>query len=185
MEIRKRYRFKRTVINALIALLIAMTSVTCDMPTKTTKPKKKLTQIRNQKKLADLIKKAKAGNTQAQVQLSSVYEDGILVEKSLEKSFFWMLKAAKQGDVNAQSNVGMFYAAGMGVKQNAEEGIKWLKKAADAGEKDAMYNLGFIFGHGMGGIPVDLEKSRKWLKMAAAKGDKYAQKELRQMKSEE
>ncbi len=67
---------------------------------------------------ADLLRKAQAGDAQAQLDLGQMYADGREVLQSDEKAAQWFGLAAAQGNALSQSNLGLMYDRGRGVAQN-------------------------------------------------------------------
>ncbi len=58
------------------------------------------------------LRKANAGDAEAQFQMSLRYLFGYGVERSDSKSIFWMQKAAELGHPKAQCELGITYARG-------------------------------------------------------------------------
>lgn len=67
------------------------------------------------------------------------YQNGISVEKDLNKAFEHYSKAAEKKFVTAQYNLGLCYQNGEGVKQNYRMAVQWFKSAADKGFAYAQY----------------------------------------------
>ena len=92
----------------------------------------------------ELLKRAKAGNAEAQHELSMWYymfkgEDGR--KNALE----WCTKAANQGYARAQCQLGNMYSGGEGVPQDYKMAIEWYTKAANQGNDLAINNLGVMY----------------------------------------
>ena len=71
------------------------------------------------------------GNTEAQLILASLYDEGNCVPKNDAQAFQLRLHAAESNNGQACYIVGSALATGLDVKKNIEEGIKWLLKIAN------------------------------------------------------
>ena len=91
--------------------------------------------------LPAIQKFANEGRSWAQSDLGSLYEDGIVLPRDLNKAISWYQSAAEQGYSVAQTNLGLMYARGRGVNSNRERAIEWFKKAASQGDEIAQRNL--------------------------------------------
>jgi hypothetical protein len=80
---------------------------------------------------------ARQGDARAQVNLGSMYYNGVGVAKSYAESAKWYRLSAAQGNSTAQSNLGAMYALGQGVRQNILLAHMWLNLSAAAGNLDA------------------------------------------------
>ncbi|KAF9549116.1 hypothetical protein EC957_004755 [Mortierella hygrophila] len=96
--------------------------------------------------LEEIITKANAGDTAAQVELGTVYrkgEYGLIQDYSIAMK--WYLQAAETKDENsavAQSNIASLYEHGQGVIQDMPEALKWYLKAAKQGRVPAQLKAG-------------------------------------------
>jgi TPR repeat protein len=77
---------------------------------------------------------AEQGNTDAQMRLGVMYEDGRggLPQDDAEAAK-WYRKAAEQGNVDAQATLGFRYERGQGVSQDYVLADMWLSLAAAKG----------------------------------------------------
>ena len=57
----------------------------------------------------------------SQFRLGSLYYNGDVVERNLEKAKYWFEKSAEQGDSDAQVSLGSMYLYGEGVEQDLEK----------------------------------------------------------------
>lgn len=62
--------------------------------------------------IAELTKKAEAGDAQAQFELAYCLANGKDVEKNIELGLEWLLKSANQGNAEAQFSTGLYYFSG-------------------------------------------------------------------------
>ena len=111
--------------------------------------------------LAEIQKKAKAGDAEAQYNLGVCYDNGIGIAQDEAEAVEWYAKAAEQGFVPAQLNLGMCYANGIGVTQDYAEAAKWFRQSAEQGDAYAQYNLGVCYYNGKG-IARDEAAAVKW-----------------------
>lgn len=77
------------------------------------------------------LRKAKKGDTAAQLALGLCYENGDGVEQDSEKAVEWYRQAAQWGNGEAQAKLGDCYFAGYGVQRNYGLAWSWYKKAAE------------------------------------------------------
>ena len=64
------------------------------------------TAVVGQKRYLDNIKKAEAGDAEAQFEVGKAYDLGEGVEKDLAQAAVWYKKSASQGNMKAQNNLG-------------------------------------------------------------------------------
>jgi TPR repeat protein len=120
--------------------------------------------------LAELQKKADAGDAVAQQELGFYYDS----QKDAVKAFEWTKKAAAQGGAVAQSRFGVMYALGEGTQKDDVKAVEWYQKAAEQGDVIAQTNLAYKYYSGEG-IPKDVVKAFEWFQKAAAQGGAGAQ----------
>lgn len=90
-------------------------------------------------------KSADLGNTNALVNLASLYEKGLGINKDPQKAANLYLQAAKKQNDTAMLNIGILYFTGEGIEQNFNLGIDWLLKSAQYGNSKASFNLGVFY----------------------------------------
>ena len=129
-----------------------------------------------EKKLADLMRRAEQGNSQAQFSLGSLYHKGEGVLKDAARAVEWYQKAATQGHASAQSKLGGMYHKGEGVPEDVAKAVEWWQKAAEQEHAQAQFMLGSMYrvGH-IKGVPRDAVKAAEWYQKAVAQGDAPAQ----------
>ncbi len=82
----------------------------------------------------DYLKKAAyAGQSDALVQLGTIYEQGLTVKTNYQYAFGYYYLGALNGDAVAQYKLGMMYIQGVGIPQNFQNGLKWLTRSARQG----------------------------------------------------
>ena len=77
-----------------------------------------------------LIKDAKKGDVDAQVELAICYYDGDGVAVNHQEAYKWALKAAKQGDSRGQFVVAHCLYYGYGVKKDIPKAINYFNLSA-------------------------------------------------------
>lgn len=113
----------------------------------------------------------------SQFRLGSLYYNGDVVERNLEKAKYWFEKSAEQGDSDAQVRLGSMYLFGEGVKQDLEKARYWIEKSVEQGNSHAQCNLGLLYWlyYEEEKVDQDMEKAEYWLEKSAEQGDRDAQ----------
>ena len=127
--------------------------------------------------LAEIQKKAKAGDAAGQYNLGVCYANGEGVKRNQTEAVKWFRLAAEQGDANAQTNLGWCYADGIGIARDDAEAVKWFRLAAEQGDATAQYNLGWCYANGKG-VAQDEAEAVKWYRLSAEQGHANAQTNL-------
>lgn len=112
--------------------------------------------------LAELRKKALAGDTKAQLRMGLAFEFGQGVDKNLENAMRWYRLAADRGDPVAQTDLGYLYETGANGQRNPTEAAKWYMRAAVSGLTRAKFNLGVLYLQGTGVDRSD-EQAAHWI----------------------
>lgn len=124
--------------------------------------------------IADVKKRAEAGDVKAQVQLGIAYAAGNGITQDGAEAVKWLRKAADHGDASGEYYLGEVYLMGDGVPVDYAEALKWIRKAADQGEPHAQSNLGVMYSKGLGVSKDDAEAAR-WMRKAADQGSAEGQ----------
>ena len=134
-------------------------------------------RIYSERDIENLRERAKAGDSEAQVELAVCYGQGNGLARDYEKAYEWLMKAVAQGNLEAQRIVGeTCYLEGKGTEQNATEGIKWIRHAAEQGHAKAQMTMGQFYIADeesrqelgiMDAIPYDAAEGERYLRMAA------------------
>jgi TPR repeat protein len=119
--------------------------------------------------VADLSKKALAGDTKAQLRLGIAFEFGQGVDKNVDEAIHWYRVAANRGDPVAQTNLGYLYETGGNGFKDLAEAAKWYLRAAVSGFARAKFNLGVLYLQGTGVEKSD-EEAAHWIGQAAEAG---------------
>jgi TPR repeat protein len=157
----------RLVIIGLLSLSVLLAG--CDKAAPPSATQKSTEAETPEKKLADLMKRAEQGNTQAQFNLGSMYHKGEGVPKDAAKAVEWYQKPAEQGNAVAQSNLGSMYDEGEGVPKDAAKAVEWWQKAAEQGNALAQIKLGDAFQWGWG-VKKNAAKAFELYEKAATQG---------------
>lgn len=93
------------------------------------------------------LQAAEQGNGAAQINLSSLYEQGRGVEKNLHKALYWLLKAVENNEDLALRRLGDHYRDGLYpyISKDINKAKEYWKKAADLGNEDARKRLEKIY----------------------------------------
>jgi TPR repeat protein len=80
---------------------------------------------------SDLLKRANAGDPEAQNNLGVMYYNGEGVPQDYKRAAEWYLKAANQGEAEAQNNLGALYAGGDLGSPDIVTGCAWIYLSKD------------------------------------------------------
>lgn len=149
-------------------LLLCALSVSCVSP-----PPTPIQPLLEGPAVVDLLKRAQAGDANAQNELGIHYSEG----KGLPQNYFeakdWFKKAADQGHTGAQVNLGTLYSLGQGAPFSDHMALFWFQKAADQRNALAFAKLGMMYERGRG-VPQNLVEAHMWYNLSAAYGEKRA-----------
>ena len=148
------------------------------------------------RRLAD----ARLGDPQAQVEVGSLYANGVGTRRNADEALSWFRAAAAKGHPAAQYLVAIAHASGMGTEKDEFQAVQWLFRAAEQGHDKALLKLarrvtehhGELAFHcclkaatlGLGqaqfelaehyalgiGVPADQAAARNWYERAARQG---------------
>ena len=106
----------------------------------------------NKKKWQKLLKKAKKGDAEAQIEVGQIYSDGyiglnqeVIVKKNDKLAYKWHEKAAEQDNVFGIELLAYHLDCGIGCEKNTKRAIELYKIAIDNGSSSAANNLGTIY----------------------------------------
>jgi uncharacterized protein len=123
--------------------------------------------------VSDILKRAQAGDADAQNQLGIRYSEGQEVPQNYTEAKDWFKKAADQGHAGAQVNLGTLYSLGQGAPFSDHMALFWFHKAADQRNALAFAKLGMMYERGRG-VPQNLVEAHIWYNLSAAYGEKRA-----------
>ena len=127
--------------------------------------------------ISELMRKAKAGDADAQCSLGFCYENGQGVTKSYSQAVYWYKKSAEQGNKYGQYNLGQCYYYGRGLIKDDSLAAYWYRKAATQGNAGAQCSLGVCYENGQG-VTKSYPQAVYWYKKSAEQGNQYAQYNL-------
>ncbi|MFO1242233.1 MAG: hypothetical protein U1E36_03405 [Rickettsiales bacterium] len=118
-----------------------------------------------------LIRKAaESGDKRSMVELSMLYQEGSLLEKSTDLARSWRERALLPGEKRPDALLALANAfiEGRVPGKTAKDAIPLLEKAVNNHNfAKAAYALGQLYHHGAPGVSVDLNKARTFYKIAA------------------
>ena len=133
------------------------------------------------KSAIDYLNKSKAlGYTQANIQLSNMYLNGLGFRKNKKKAFRNLDEAVKAHDNNAMHQLGIFYMRGIGCKRNEQSAQKYFELSSENNVPQGMYCLGSLYLDAKQ-IKKDYQNGFFWLDKAAENGDLDAINRLRDL----
>jgi TPR repeat protein len=127
----------------------------------------------DEQRLAELTKKAEAGDADAQYNLGRMHAYGDGVPRDMVKAGERWQRAAAQGNAKAQYSLGRMYAYGDGVPRDMAKAREWWKRAAAQGEAEAQLSLGEIYATGKC-VGQDRVLAYAWFNLAAINGHQEA-----------
>jgi TPR repeat protein len=116
--------------------------------------------------VAQLTRRAKAGDAKAEYALGLDYARGRGVPADDAQALKWFLKAAQQHNPEGEYALSELYLTGRGVPQDDAKATEWLKRAAQHGEPRAQYNLATFYLTGRG-VAKDDALAFSWMQKAA------------------
>jgi TPR repeat protein len=125
----------------------------------------------------ELLAKAEAGDTEAQVEVAICYNEGDPIDKDPGKCFYWLDKAIAGGNMKAALYMGLIYGEGYWGEPDYQLAYKYLKMAADSGLYQAKTIIGMFHFVGMC-CEEDHEKAIRLWHEAAQNDEKLAKKLL-------
>jgi len=106
----------------------------------------------DKKKWQELLKKAKKGDAEAQIDVGLIYSDGyinpkqdVIVKKNNKLAYEWYKKAVEQGSVIGIDFLAYHLDCGIGCERDTKKAIELYKIAINKGSSGAANNLGTIY----------------------------------------
>ena len=112
----------------------------------------------------DLLKRAKAGDTDAQMAVAEIYFKGKGVLPSALEALYWLEKAAPNNKY-ASIQIANMYLNGYGVPQDVKKAFDVTYKYANKNNEIQMFNLAGYYLHGVGTVK-DVYEAISWYKKA-------------------
>jgi len=119
-------------------------------------------------KLNELEQRATAGDAEGQYELGCFYYEGAMLDRDLEKSFFWHSKAAAQKYVQSICWIGILYRDAQGVEQNYDQAIKYFQEGASLEDAQSQFFLAQMYESGRG-VDLDFDMAAYWYRKSAQK----------------
>lgn len=114
-------------------------------PSRPTKPQQQIEAISYDSFSAALLSKAEAGDIDAQYSLGLIYENGLGIEKNMDKAIECYRIAAENGNANAQYHLGLCYENGNGIDKDIDLALDWYQKASAQGLEIAKIRFDTVF----------------------------------------
>ena len=126
-----------------------------------------------------MIKLADNGSPAAQLIVGSLYQNGNVVERDIQKSVKYITMSATQGLAMAQNHLGVLYLDGYvdDAGKNYEKAKYWFEMAAEQDYRTAYHNLGHLYSEDMNPFKND-ETANVYWRVAAGLGDAESQYHL-------
>ena len=110
--------------------------------------------------------------------IGNFFEDGVCIEKDIEKAVYWYERAVALDDDLAKSNLADILRKGtQGYPKDLHRAFELYK---DCHIPYAYYRVGEFYEHGWGGVEKDLEKAKENYRVAYNEGHGLAIKKLRE-----
>jgi len=112
---------------------------------------------------------AQQGNAPAQINVGSLFANGMGVARDYSQAVAWYAKAAEQGNPQGQTDLAFMLGTGRGVAQDYKKAAEWYRKAAEQGYAPAQHYLGIGLANGYG-VARDPMQAVAWFRKAADQG---------------
>jgi TPR repeat protein len=119
---------------------------------------------------ADVLRRAEAGDVEAQVLVGIALQDGTVVPKDVDRAGHWIRAAAEKNHPIAQNMLGNLSRDGIGTPQDSRNAVEWYTKAAAQGYAQAQSNLGVAYYFGAG-VPSNPVEAVRLFRLAAEQGN--------------
>jgi TPR repeat protein len=129
---------------------------------------------------AGMLVNAENGQSQAMLNVGTLYEQGIGVPRNFTKALEWYRKAADAGENEAYMRLGLCWEIGMGATADMGKAVAAFEKAAALSHAPAQHKLAGLYLNGRG-LPKDEAKGFDLLFKAAEAGESAAAFDLGQV----
>lgn len=119
--------------------------------------------------LGNVMYGALRGDGECQFFTSTIYGNGVGVEKNPVATYHWARLSAEAGNLDGQNRVAWCYSNGEGVSKDMDEANRLYQQSADSGSAIAMYNLGMSYMLGTG-FKKDPDRMIYWYEKSAVAG---------------
>ena len=122
-------------------------------------------RMEGEAKVAELRRKAEAGDAKAMCSLYFVYGDAEYgVSKDYTQAFQWAKRAADLENATGLSCLGECYLSGHGTARNVTRGMVAYGQAAALGSEVGCFALGWACHQGSHGFDKDSQEAARWLR---------------------
>lgn len=118
----------------------------------------------------EILKQAKAGNTEAQIRIAEAYFKGQGVMVNYLEALHWLTKAADKNKY-ASIQITKMYREGIGVKADLKKAFEISLKYANKGNEIQMFELAGYYLNGVG-VEADLDSAISWYEKSYEAGYK-------------
>ena len=125
-----------------------------------------------ERRLANVVQQAQAGNPEAQYALAILYS-----QRNIEQSLDWMTKSIEGGHVGAIYTLGAWYIQGTLIAPDYEKGHRLLKQASDLNFADADLMRAALIANGIG-VEADWQEALELVLEKAEGGNPRALSQL-------
>lgn len=108
-------------------------------------------------------------NTQAMVNIATLYAQGLGCARDMDKAIHWFKKASYFGNSSAAFNLGRLYENGLFVEEDKKESVYYYRLAAKREHSGAQFNLALLLEN------EDITEAMSWMIKAAYNGNSAAQ----------
>jgi len=142
-------------------------------------------RIEDEERVADLRRKAEAGDAAAMMDLHFAYRDADYgLKKDEKQAFAWAKRAADSDNVSGLTELADCYALGIGVDENEARALFHNARAADRGSEIACYAVAQANRLGLLGLEKDPVEASKWYRKMATCAIKNASQSARDKAAE-
>ena len=127
--------------------------------------------------LAWFGKAAEQGNAPAEINVGSMFANGLGVSRDYAQAVAWYRKAAEQGNPQGQTDLAFMLSNGRGITLDYPQAAAWYSKAAGQDYAPAQTYLGIMLENGWG-VPRDPVQAAALFRKAADQGYGLAQHNL-------
>lgn len=138
-------KFKTVALSLLLGLTTACSSTASS---EKAKPAEQAATQQNDQ-VANLIRLAEQGISEAQYNLGQMYRRGEGVAKNDKQAVYWYQKAAEQGMAAAQNKLGAMYFKGEGVQRDLSKAKQYFQLACNGGDQNGCENYTILNQQGV------------------------------------
>lgn len=124
----------------------------------------------------DTLKKAEAGDIEAQHATAEAYFEGADIPEDFAQAISWYRKAAESGYADSACKLGWIYLSKLGLREDASEAAKWYDKALASGSCDLggvcheLFQIADAYYFGKKGVSINYSEALRWCRLAVDGG---------------